>query len=160
MEAKTFKTNVNARDAKGWNALAIASFRHCFNALRVLLAEGGDPHAKNQYGMSAVDFAQDELDAAMVKGTGHCRYNKKALAMVYERGEYLSQASSCDEAARMPTPCNLLCSLRAAAAVVGHLRTCTRTTQRCGRCWRSSVSQKKKGTKLFHTLGSKIKKLK
>ena len=68
MEAKTFKTNVNARDAKGWNALAIASFRHCFNALRVLLAEGGDPHAKNQYGMSAVDFAQDELDAAMRLG--------------------------------------------------------------------------------------------
>ncbi len=25
---KTFKTNPNARDAKGWNATAIATFRH------------------------------------------------------------------------------------------------------------------------------------
>jgi hypothetical protein len=30
----------------------------------VLLAHKGDAHAKNQYGKSAVDFSQDELDAA------------------------------------------------------------------------------------------------
>lgn len=28
LESKTFKCNVNARDAKGWNATAIACFRH------------------------------------------------------------------------------------------------------------------------------------
>mmetsp|Transcript_25006 Transcript_25006/g.51371 ORF Transcript_25006/g.51371 Transcript_25006/m.51371 type:complete len:265 (-) Transcript_25006:279-1073(-) len=64
LAAKTFKCNVNARDAKGWNASAIACFRHKGQALRVLLANGGDAHAKNQYGKSAVDFAEDVLDAA------------------------------------------------------------------------------------------------
>ena len=34
-KVKAFKTNVNARDAKGWNAACIASFRHKLNALRV-----------------------------------------------------------------------------------------------------------------------------
>jgi ankyrin repeat protein len=57
---------VNARDAKGWNALAIASFRHAMNVIPILLLHGGNPTAKNQYGKSALDFADDELDAAKV----------------------------------------------------------------------------------------------
>lgn len=64
MEALTFKTNVNARDAKGWNATAIAVFHHSKRVLRLLLEHGGDVTAKNQYGKSAEDLAQDELDAA------------------------------------------------------------------------------------------------
>ena len=65
MEAKTFKTNVNAKDAKGWNCVAIAVFHDSKDATRLLLQHGADPTVKNQYGKSAVDLAKDELDAAM-----------------------------------------------------------------------------------------------
>ena len=64
MEARTFRTNVNARDAKGWNAAAIATFRKSKNSLRLVLANGGDATVKNQYGKSAIDLAEDVLDAA------------------------------------------------------------------------------------------------
>ena len=87
MEAKTFKVNVNAKDSKGWNCVAIAVFHNSKDAVRLLLQHGADREpgslvvfvattadhhltsrltatVKNNYNKSAVDLAKDELDAA------------------------------------------------------------------------------------------------
>ncbi len=61
VESKVFWTNVNRRDAKGWNPAAIAAFSDQKRALEVLLEHGADPTMKNQYGKSALDLAKDEM---------------------------------------------------------------------------------------------------
>lgn len=62
--AKTFKTNPNSRDLKGWTCVAIAVFHDAAKALALLLQHGGDPTIKSSYNRSAWDLAKDELDAA------------------------------------------------------------------------------------------------
>lgn len=64
-EIKMFKTNPNARDAKGWNIAAVAVFAVAKKALKLLLENGADPYMKSSYNKSAWDLAQDELDAAL-----------------------------------------------------------------------------------------------
>ena len=64
MLAKTFKTNPNSRDLKGWTCVAIAVFHDSTKALALLLQHGGDPSIKSSYNRSAWDLAKDELDAA------------------------------------------------------------------------------------------------
>lgn len=65
-EGKVWKTNVNCRDAKGWNPAAVATFHDHTNMLNLLLEHNGDPTVKNSYRKSAIDLAQPELDAAKV----------------------------------------------------------------------------------------------
>ncbi|ETV72769.1 hypothetical protein, variant [Aphanomyces astaci] len=60
-----FRAQVNARDMKGWTPVAIAVFHQAKRTTRLLLQHGANPRLKNQYNKSAMDFAQDELDAAM-----------------------------------------------------------------------------------------------
>ncbi|KAF0692453.1 Aste57867_16482 [Aphanomyces stellatus] len=62
---KVFRVNVNARDQKGWTPIAIAVFHQAKKTARLLLKHGANPRLKNQYNKSAIDFAQDELDAAL-----------------------------------------------------------------------------------------------
>ena len=64
-EYRVFKANVNAREQKGWNIAAIATFHQQKACLRMILDAGADPTVKNAYNMSALDLAKDELDAAM-----------------------------------------------------------------------------------------------
>lgn len=86
LEAKTFKSVVDARDSKGivdltaggvkdgahidpsasagWTPCAIACFHQSKRTMRLLLEHGADPSIKNQYHKSAIDLAQDDLDAA------------------------------------------------------------------------------------------------
>lgn len=62
--AKVWKTNVNARDCRGWTPVAIAVFHESKKSLRVLLEHGADPSLKNQYNKDAYYFAKDDIDAA------------------------------------------------------------------------------------------------
>uniref|UniRef100_K3X276 Dynein heavy chain ATP-binding dynein motor region domain-containing protein n=1 Tax=Globisporangium ultimum (strain ATCC 200006 / CBS 805.95 / DAOM BR144) TaxID=431595 RepID=K3X276_GLOUD len=62
--AKMLKTNVNARDCRGWAPVSIAVFHEAKRSLRALLEHGADPKLKNQYNKNAYDFAKDILDAA------------------------------------------------------------------------------------------------
>ena len=64
-EYRVFGANVNAREQKGWNVAAIATFHQQKACLRLVLDAGADPTVKNAYNMSALDLAKDELDAAM-----------------------------------------------------------------------------------------------
>lgn len=61
LESRVFFTNVNRRDAKGWNPAAIATFSDQKRALELLIEHGADPTMKNQYGKSAIDLAKDEM---------------------------------------------------------------------------------------------------
>lgn len=63
-EAKTFRTNPNSRDMKGWSCVCIAVFHDARRCLRLLLEHGGDPNLKSSYNKNAWDLAKDELDAA------------------------------------------------------------------------------------------------
>ena len=65
VEAKVFKTNVNARDLKGWNCTCIAVFHSSLKVLKILLEHGGDCNMRSQYNKNAHDLAKDELDAAL-----------------------------------------------------------------------------------------------
>jgi ankyrin repeat protein len=65
VEAKVFKTNVNARDLKGWNCTCIAVFHSSLKVLKILLENGGDCNQRSQYNKNAHDLAKDELDAAL-----------------------------------------------------------------------------------------------
>ena len=64
MLIRTFKVNVNSRDAKGWTPVAIAVFHHSKQVLKLLLDHGADPTLRNEYHKNAIDMCQDELDAA------------------------------------------------------------------------------------------------
>lgn len=64
-EYRVFKANVNSKDSKGWNCAAIATFHENKACLKYLLNNGADPTIKNSYRKSAIDLAQDELDAAL-----------------------------------------------------------------------------------------------
>ena len=64
VEAKTFKTNVNSRDMKGWNCACIAVFHKSLKVLGLLLENGANPNAYSMYNKNAFDLAKDELDAA------------------------------------------------------------------------------------------------
>lgn len=63
VERKVFYSNVNARDSKGWNACALATFHGHKTLLQFLLDNGGDPYVCNSYRKNSFDFAKDELDA-------------------------------------------------------------------------------------------------
>lgn len=58
MEAKTFKTNVNSKDLKGWNICCICVFHNSMKALRVILDHGGDPAMRSTYNKNAWDLAK------------------------------------------------------------------------------------------------------
>lgn len=64
IERRVFWSNIKAREAKGWNACALATFHGHKTMLELLLKEGCDPYVKNSYAKNSFDFAQDELDAA------------------------------------------------------------------------------------------------
>ena len=64
VERKVFFANVNAKDSKGWNACAIATFHERKKILELLLDHEGNPEARNSYGKSSFDLAQDDKDAA------------------------------------------------------------------------------------------------
>ncbi|GBG34598.1 Ankyrin repeat and KH domain-containing protein 1 [Hondaea fermentalgiana] len=64
VERKTFFANIKAREAKGWNACALAVFHGHKKILQRLLDEGCDPYVKNAYNKNAFDLAQDDKDAA------------------------------------------------------------------------------------------------
>lgn len=57
-EAKTFKTNPNARDLKGWNCACIAVFHDSRKVLRLLLENGADPSIRSSYNKNAWDLAK------------------------------------------------------------------------------------------------------
>jgi ankyrin repeat protein len=75
VEAKTFKTNPNSRDLKGWNCCCIAVFHSSLKVLRMLLEHGGNPVMRSMYNKNAHDLAKDELDAAnnVVTDRAHIR---------------------------------------------------------------------------------------
>ena len=64
IERLVFYANVNSKDSKGWNACQIATFHEHKKILELLLEHGANPEAKNSYGKSSFDLAQDEKDAA------------------------------------------------------------------------------------------------
>lgn len=64
VEAKTFKTNPNSRDMKGWTCVCIAVFHDSKKVLKLLLDHGGDPGIRSTYNKNAWDLSRDELDAA------------------------------------------------------------------------------------------------
>jgi hypothetical protein len=63
-EKRTFKSDPNCRDAKGWNCAAIAAFHESKAVLELLLKHGADPLVKNHYNMNAFDLVRDVKDAA------------------------------------------------------------------------------------------------
>jgi len=64
LERKVFFSSINARDAKGWNACAVATFHGHKHVLEYLLSKDGDPYIKNSYNKNSFDLAKDDLDAA------------------------------------------------------------------------------------------------
>jgi ankyrin repeat protein len=82
--ANVWKTNVNARDCRGWTPVAIAVFHESKKSLRVLLDNGADPGLKNQYNKDAYYFAKDDLDAAhnIVKSRAEVR--SRACCSLYD----------------------------------------------------------------------------
>ena len=64
VEASTFKTNVNARDLKGWNCACIAVFHESLKVLQELCKAGANLEMRSMYNKNAYDLAKDELDAA------------------------------------------------------------------------------------------------
>lgn len=64
VERKVFFASIKAREAKGWNACALAVFHDQKRILQRLLDEGCDPYVKNAYNKNAFDLAQDDKDAA------------------------------------------------------------------------------------------------
>ena len=83
VERKVFFANVKARDAKGWNAPAMATFHGHKKILLLLLDHNCDPSARNQYGKNAFDLAKDDLDAARAVMTD--RSEIRSVLMSWEK---------------------------------------------------------------------------
>ena len=62
LEKRSFRSNVNARDSKGWNPCSVASFHGNKNCLLMVLKHGGNPRIKNFYGKDSFDIVQTEKD--------------------------------------------------------------------------------------------------
>ena len=50
---KTFKTNINSRDNKGWTPVSIAAFHDRAKIVRLLLEHGANPRLPNFYHKTA-----------------------------------------------------------------------------------------------------------
>jgi len=98
VERKVFFSNINAREAKGWNACALAVFHGHKRTLQLLLKKGCNPYVKNAYNKNAFDFAQDEKDAARNVMTD--RSEIRAVLENWENEECPEKATSRREQAK------------------------------------------------------------
>ena len=62
MDKRAFRTNVAARDSKGWNAASVAAFHGHKACLLKVLEHGADPRVKNSYGKDAFAVVKTEKD--------------------------------------------------------------------------------------------------
>ena len=62
MDKRAFRTNVSARDSKGWNAASISAFHGHKDCLLIALEHGADPRVKNSYGKDAFAVVRTEKD--------------------------------------------------------------------------------------------------
>ncbi len=62
MDKRAFRTNVSARDSKGWNAASVAAFHGHKPCLLKVLEHGADPRVKNSYGKDAFAVVKTEKD--------------------------------------------------------------------------------------------------
>ena len=58
IEAATFKTNVNARDLKGWNVACIAVFHKSLKVLQLLCEHGAQLSMRSMYNRNAYDLGK------------------------------------------------------------------------------------------------------
>jgi hypothetical protein len=62
MEKRAFRSNVNARDSKGWNPCSVASFHGQKSCLLKILENGGNPRVVNFYGKDSFAIVKTETD--------------------------------------------------------------------------------------------------
>jgi hypothetical protein len=62
MDKRAFRTNVSARDSKGWNAASVSAFHGHKSCLLKVLEHGADPRVKNSYGKDAFAVVKTEKD--------------------------------------------------------------------------------------------------
>ena len=62
LEKRAFRSNVNARDSKGWNPASVASFHGKKGCLLKILEHGGNPRVLNFYGKDSFAIVATEKD--------------------------------------------------------------------------------------------------